>query len=303
MVKKITRWLRVVLGILLILVVIAGVAVYIRSEAVVAQSYEAPEESLVIPTDAATIERGRYLAQFVSVCVDCHGEKLEGGIVVDDPALGRITAPNLTAGAGGRGGELSDTDFVRVLRYGIMPDGKSAKVMPSNDYQHLTDADLAAIIAYVRSVPAQASSLPPTELRPLGRILLALGQLPILIADRVDPATPRIPVSPGPTAEYGAYLANIAGCTGCHGPGLAGGPIPAAPPDWPQAVNLTPSGEVGEWREADFIQTIRTGVNPAGKPLDARYMPWPRYGGMANDDLKALWAYISSVEARPAGSR
>jgi mono/diheme cytochrome c family protein len=109
-------------------------------------------------------------------------------------------------------------------------------------------------------------------------------------------------VPEGPTLEYGAYLANIAGCTGCHGPGLAGGQIPGAPPDFPQSANLTPSGEVGNWTEADFINTIRTGVNPDGRQLVSE-MPWMTYRNMTDDELKALWAYIHSVPPKEAGTR
>jgi mono/diheme cytochrome c family protein len=302
MFRKILRWLGIVFGGLAVLVLIAALVIYFRSQALVAQSYGAPDDPITVKNDAATLERGRYLVNYVSVCVDCHGDKLQGGVVVDDTALGRIVAPNLTTGKGGRGGQLTDADFVRVLRYGILSDGTSAKVMPSDDYQHLSDSDLAAIIAYVRSVPPQDSALPAATLGPLGRVLLVTGQLPILMAERVDPQTERAELIPGVSVEYGQYLANIAGCTGCHGPGLSGGPIPAAPPDWPLAANLTPSGDVGQWSEADFIKTIRTGLNPAGKALDVT-MPWPRYGSMTDDDLKALWAFIQTVPAKPAGNR
>lgn len=300
--SKILRWLGIALGSLLLLILVAIIGIYFRSNAVVTKVYATPNDAVVVATDAQLIERGRYLANYVSVCVDCHGENFQGGIVVDDPALGRIVAPNLTTGQGGVGGQLKDEDFVRVLRYGIMPDGTSAKVMPSDDYQHLNDRDLAAIIAYVRSVPPQESHLPPFRFGPLGRVLLATGQLPILIAERVDPQTQRSEIPPGVSAEYGQYLADIAGCRGCHGPGLSGGPIPAAPPDWPQAANLTPSGEVGKWTEEDFLNTIHSGVNPDGKALDPE-MPWPRYGNMTDEDLKALWAFIKTVQPKPFGNR
>ena len=150
---------------------------------------------------------------------------------------------------------------------------------------------------------AQYSNLPVAKLGPLGRVLLTLNQLPILIAERVNaqiehPATVEQSVS----LEYGQYLGDIAGCTGCHGPGLSGGPIPAAPPEWPQAANLTPSGEVGQWTEVDFINTIRTGINPAGKTL-AQEMPWFRYRSMTDDELKAIWLFIQSVPAKEFGNR
>lgn len=301
--KRLMRWIGVTIGIVAAIVLILAVGVYFRSQAIVNKVYAAPADSVTIPTDAATIARGEHLVHYVSVCVDCHGSNLEGSIVVDDPALARIIAPNLTTGQGGIGGQRSDEDFVRVLRYGILPDGRSAKIMPSDDYQHLSDSDLAAIIAYVRSVPAQDSNLPLLELRPLGRLLLTLGQLPIIIAERINlqleqPAS----VTPTVSLEYGHYLGDIAGCTGCHGPGLSGGPIPAAPPDWPPASNLTPGGDVGQWTEADFINTIRTGVNPAGKAL-AQEMPWFRYRDMTDDELKAIWLFIQSVPAKEFGNR
>jgi mono/diheme cytochrome c family protein len=299
MLKKILRWIGIILG---ALILVAFMGVYVRSNAIVAKAYSAPSAKIAIAPDAQLVERGRYLANYVAVCVDCHGDKLQGDAVVDDAALGRIVAPNLTTGQGGIGGMRTDEDFVRVLRYGILPNGTSAKIMPSNDYQHMNDGDLAAIIAYIRSLPSQDHNLLPERLGPLGRILLATGQLPIMIADRVDYKTQRADVKPGVSVEYGQYLAKIAGCIGCHGPGLSGGPIPAAPPDWPQAANLTPGGEVGQWTEADFFKTIRSGVNPAGKVLDTE-MPWPRYGNMTDNDLKALWAFIKTVPAKPFGNR
>lgn len=99
------------------------------------QTYTTPTPSITASTDAVLIERGRHLATTVSVCVDCHGENLGGQVFIDDPALGRIVALNLTKGKNGLGSELSDSDIARVLRYGVKPDGTSVKVMPADDYQ------------------------------------------------------------------------------------------------------------------------------------------------------------------------
>jgi mono/diheme cytochrome c family protein len=302
MVGKILRFIGIFLVIVVLLIVVFAGFAYFRSESMVAQTYAIPDIDITIPSDPAAIERGRYLAHSVSVCVDCHGANLEGGLVVDDPMLGRVAAPNLTTGPGGFGGELSDADIARVLRYGVLPNGQSAKIMPSEDYQHLTDDDLAAIIAYVRSVPPQTSNLPATQLGPLGRVLMSLGQLPILVAANIDPDLSPRTVTPGVTPEYGSYLADIGGCTGCHGPGLSGGPVPGTPPDWPPAKNLTPSGELANWNEAEFIQTVRTGINPSGVAINP-VMPWARYASMTDDDLKAIWAFLQSVPAKPAGTR
>ncbi len=255
---------------------------------------------MTVPADEAVLARGRYLAEHVSVCVDCHGEDFGGGVVVDDPAIGYAPAPNLTTGVGGVGGQLSDADIARVLWYGVRPDGRSVRVMPAEDYQHLSEADLKALIAYVRSRPPVDKSLPAFELRPVGRLLLVTGGLPIMIAERIDFAAARGSAPPaGVTAEYGQYLANIAGCTGCHRPDLGGGPIPGAPPDWPEAANITRAGAIADWTEADFLMTLRTGVDKTGHAIDP-VMPVFRYAGMTDDDLKAIWQFISTAPPKVA---
>lgn len=90
-------------------------------------------------------------------------------VVVDDPALGVIIGPNLTRGAGGVGGGLSDADFERAIRHGIAPDGRRLVFMPSSEYQYMSDEDLGAAVAYVRSVPPVDRSFGPLQIRMLGR--------------------------------------------------------------------------------------------------------------------------------------
>lgn len=302
MMRRVLKWVGIVFGGLVALVFVLAVLVYIQSEAIQNKKYEIPAVSVTVPTDAAALERGRRLVTVVSDCTGCHGPNLSGGAILDDPAIGRLIAPNLTNGAGGFGTVLSDEDIARVLRYGVLPDGKSVRVMPADDYTHFTDADLGAVIAYIRSVPAVDTDHPPTALGPVGRALLVAGQLPIMVAPRINFAEAGSPpLDMGPTREYGAYLINVAGCSGCHGLGLSGGAIIGAPPDFPHSANLTPSGEVGTWSEADFINTIRTGVNPAGRALIPE-MPWMTYKNMTDDELRALWAYIQTVPAKEAGT-
>jgi len=285
------------------LVVIATIAIYVLSERKINQTYSAPNDTIATPSDAVSIERGKYLASAVSVCVDCHGANLTGGVVVDDPALGRIVAPNLTRGKQGIGGQRSDAELVRAIRYGVTKESKSVRIMPSDDYYHLSDKDLGALVAYVRSLPATDNNLPATEIRPLGRVLTALSQLDIYIADRIDTKKPRQKDMETLAAlDKGKYLADISGCTGCHGPGLSGGAIPGAPPDYPQAANLTPSGNLGKWSESDFITTIRTGKTPEGKAL-VNEMPWKNYRNMSDNELKVIYLYLKSVPAKPTGNR
>jgi hypothetical protein len=97
--------------------------------------------------------------------------------------------------------------------------------------------------------------------------------------------------------EYGAYLTRALGCTMCHGDNLAGGITPAfaAPGEIPKSPNLTPAGDIAAWSEADFIQTLRTGITPDGEELNDDHMPWKMYAKASDEDLMALWLYLQSL--------
>jgi mono/diheme cytochrome c family protein len=301
--SKIFKILLYLVSALLLLVIVGAIAIYGLSERKINQTYSTPTDNIAIPADAASIARGKYLASTVSVCVDCHGANMAGAVPVDDPDLGRIVATNLTKGKQGIGNLRSDAELARAIRYGVSKEGKSLRIMPSDDYYNLSDKDLGAIVAYVRSLPPTDSTLPENEFRPLGRILTALGQLDIFVADRIDQKKPRQKDADNLSAlDKGRYLADISGCTGCHGPGLSGGQIPGAPPDFPKAVNITPAGNFGKWSEADFINTIRTGKSPEGKVLSEE-MPWKSYRNMSDDELKAIYLFIKSVPPKPFGNR
>lgn len=299
---KILKWVGIVLAVLVGVILVGALGVYLMSESKINQTYQAPNDAIAIPTDAAAIARGEHITHHISVCVDCHGQDFGGTIVFEDAAIGRVVAPNLTRGQNGLGNQLTDEDFVRAIRYGVLPDHKSVRVMPVDDYNHLDDQDLGAVIAYVRGLPNVDSDLPPHALGPLGRLLFVAGQLPIMTAERVNPAAPRAaPVAAAVTVEYGHYLANIAGCTGCHGPGLSGGKIPGAPPDYPQSANLTDAA-IKAWTDAEFLQTIRTGVDPTGHQLNP-VMPWKSFSGMTDEELLAIWQFVKQVPPKEFGNR
>ena len=290
-----------VAGVVLVLG-LAWAAVLLGSDTRLNQKVDVPREAIPVPTDITSIQRGQHLASGVAACVDCHGPNLAGRIFIDDPALGRIVSPNLTRGRGGIGAIFADPDFVRAIRHGVDPSGRPLLVMPSNDYNHFSDADLGAIIGYVRSLPAIDTSLPSNEIRTVGRILFAIGQLALQPAASLDHFAPRpAPARPGVTPEYGEYLAETAGCPTCHGPGFSGGKIPQAPPNAVPAANITSAG-LGAWSDADFVRAMRTGMRPDGRVLNTS-MPWPYYAQLTDDELRAIWRYLQAVPARPTGSR
>ena len=248
----------------------------------------------VLHSDSAVIRRGRHLAVAVAGCVDCHGYDFGGAVLGDTPLLGRLVADNITSGRGGVVAGYTDADWVRTITHGVGPDGRSLLWMPSRRFRDMADADLAALIVFLKSVPPVDRELPPSRFGLLGRVLLPTGILertmgPLIAAEWVDHSRPPVPPPPrGVTVEYGKYLARIAYCHGCHGPDLAGG---GGPP--PRATNLT-SAAVRAWSEDDFIRAMRFGARPDGTRIGPA-MPWVSRGQMTDDELRALWRYIRSA--------
>jgi mono/diheme cytochrome c family protein len=301
MIRKILKWIGIVLGSLIGLLVLAFVVLYIIGSVQwnkMHGQYDVPVETITIPADEASIARGEHIAT-IRICGDCHTEDLSG-LFDSVPGLITLSIPNLTSGAGGVGATNTDDDWVRAIRHGVGQDGRGLILMPSWIWYYLSDDDLADLIAYLKSLPPVDNELPKTELGPLGRVMLTLGQLPPDIIPNVitiDHDGPR-PVAPEPsvTVEYGKYLAIT--CTLCHGANLNGKTITTDAEYL--APNLTPGGELHYWSEDDFIATLRTGVTPGGKQLKSA-MPWKYFGQMTDDEMKAVWLYLQSLPALPQG--
>ncbi len=303
MIRKILKRIGIVLGGLIGLLVLAFIVLYIIGGAKWNQihgKYDVPVETITIPTDRASIARGEHIAT-IRMCTNCHTETLSGqpgGV----PGLITVAFPNLTAGAGGVGATNTDQDWVRAIRHGVGHDGRGLILMPARAFYYLSDEDLGALIAYLKSVPPVDNVLPRTDLGPVGRVLLALGQLPPIGAvpdvTVIDHNGPR-PVAPKPgvTVEYGKYLART--CTMCHGANLNGQTIRLEGSDY-LTPNLTPGGEPGFWAEEDFFTTLRTGVTPSGHKLKA-VMPWKYFGQMTDEELKAVRLYLQSLPALEQG--
>lgn len=293
------RWLKrlgYAIGGLAGLLLIAAACVYGFSEVRYRRQYAVASPALAFVADTLAVVRGGHLVNSIGGCVDCHGDNLAGKAVFDVPILGRIYGMNLTSGKGGVGSLLSDADFERAIRHGVAPTGRPLKIMPASDYANLSDQDLAAIIAYVRSRPAVDNELPAVSVGPLGRALMLAGKMPLLEAERIDHTRQHlISVAPAPTADYGDYLASV-GCKGCHGPSLAGGPIATGDPSWPPAANLTPSGNLKKWTEEDFRRVLREGKRPNGIPINPA-MPFRLMKNLTDAEIHAIWLYPQSVPA------
>ena len=292
------------LGTLAGAMVIAGVGIVtivnVKSNRRLDRRYDIPDEHVVIPTDAAALERGAHLAT-ITRCTHCHGEKLAGAMFLDAERLGRLAAPNLTRGKGGVGGSLSDADWVRAIRHAVLPDGRAAAIMPAESYQYLSDADLGAIIAYVKSVPPVDSAWPAARWGIFGRALIGADRLPFFPAVTLDHQRRGFTFpAADTTVAYGGYLAHIAGCSSCHNPSFTGGHDNAALEGSPTPINLTPTGLAG-WTEDDFVRMLKYGLAPDTREIDNYYMPWRSTAAMTRNEMHALWKFLQSLPPKEMG--
>ena len=287
--KKIFKWIGIVLGSLLGLTLLAAGILFFIGNSRLSKTYDFPPSGIVVPTDTASIEYGKHRVE--TLCADCHAEDLGGviGWTVVGP-LATIDSANLTSGEGGIAEEFTtDEDYVNAIRHGIDPEGKPIYMPAVAAFQHISDEDLGAMIAYLKTVPPVDRKTNGSQFTALGKIIFTtgmFGDLPVEVVAHENNVT--APTA-GATVEYGEYLVNIGDCRACHGQDLAGGSYPDPAVTQP-VPNLTPGGELGAWTEEQFIQIMRT-----GGALNPELMPVKEIGKLSDDELKSIWMYLHSL--------
>ena len=276
--------LRIFGGLLLVFVTAVG-SIYALSSRIISARHPFREHPVVVTADSASVARGERLARIR--CFGCHGDSLKGKIFFDEPRIVRLVAPNVPA----KLATLSDAEFAGFLRSGVRKDGTSPFVMPPPGFYHISDFDLAALIAYIRSLPVVNDTLPTNTYRLMGRLGVALGQFKTAVAE-YDTTMERVGDDPfWATTRQGEYLARMI-CTECHGLRLTGDSAAA------DGSTRTPSlaGAAG-YSPEEFVTLLRTGT-----PREAT----TRLGLMAetarsslshftDDEISAIYWYIQAL--------
>jgi mono/diheme cytochrome c family protein len=168
-------------------------------------------------------------------------------------------------------------------------------IMPSEEYNRLVDADLAAIVAYVRQLAPATGARAEVRLPMPVKALYAAGVVRDA-SEKIDHSlAPAQPVPEGITTAHGAYVAN--GCIGCHGARLNGGKIAGAPPDWPAAARLAPGpgSALERYPSAEqFMAMLKTGKRPDGSSV-SKVMPFVSLKEMNEVDVRALYLHLRSL--------
>jgi len=275
---RLLRWAGYFIAAVGVLVLVAIAAVWIISSQKLHATVSPHPETIATPTPpqlADAMRQARILG-----CFNCHGEGLAGHKMFDEPNVGTIWAPNLTQVAA----KATDQQLARAIRQGVGTDGRSLFIMPSESFQNLSDQELGAIIALIRSLPRQGTETPQNAYGPLGRIGVATGKFksaPALVSEY----STREPIRMGADLEPGRHHA-ILYCAACHNADLSGKEV--GPGDVSPDLSI-----VGAYDPEAFKKLIRTGVPASGKTL-------PMMGPEAKSDLshmndaeiEELYAYL-----------
>ena len=272
----------------------------------VPQPRSRPLDSRVYEPTSERLERGRYLAEHVLQCFICHSERdaslpgappveaRKGAGVVFSESEGRlIVAANITPDLETGAGSWTDDMLARAIREGIGHDGRA--LHPSmwyGSFAALSDEDLAAVVVYLRSIPAVRNSLPRTRLPDEERARIAAEPRPI---------TEPVPgPTPGDALARGRYLVNVADCGGCHTswyskrmPGLfAGGNRIERRYGSAFSTNITHHASGVGYPADAFTAVVRSGK---GGSLSA-LMPWVAFKGMTDADLEAIHLALGTLQ-------
>lgn len=227
------------------------------------------------------VEEGKRLAH-VNGCIGCHGDDLAGHLFVDKLFIGRLSGHNLTRFVP----QYTDAQLASVIRGGVKFDGTGIIFMPSHAMVRLADADVAAIIAYLRTVERRPDAAKDTSLGLLARALVVIGMIPIE-PDIVDPAQLGPRERPMAADALGRYVARTT-CAYCHGLDLHGEEQVASP----NLFAIVPAYSL-----ADFRTLLSTGIAMGGRKLGLMTeMSQSALKYLNDDEVAAAYAYLSAPE-------
>lgn len=273
---------------------IAAAVLYINSERRLHRVVDVAVAPVPYAAGPAAEEHGKYL--YLSRCSECHAEDGAGRSFVKEANGLHLAGSNLTLGRGSAVSQYTERDWVRAIRHGVKPDGRPTFVMPSEDFNRLSDADLADVVAHIRSLAPKDGPGAIIQLPLLVKLAHGAGLVKDA-AEKIDHSQPPAAAVPaGATAEYGRYVAQF--CIGCHGAQFMGGPIAGAPPGWPPAAQLAgPGSALARYASADQFKTLlRTRVRPDGSTANAA-MPTNKH--LSDTDLEAMFLFFRSTQPAP----
>lgn len=310
-----------ILGVIFLLVVVVagGGLLYLN---LAFPKTEAPAD-ITVEVTPERIARGKYLANHVAVCMDCHAERDftkfagpikeetfgAGGEVFDENMgfPGAVYTKNITQDKETGIGDWTDGEIIRAVTCGVNKDGEALfPLMPYTNYNTMTEEDLYSIVAYVKSLSPVKKNIPERKLNfPLNLIVKTIP------FERYQPSEP---IEDKTSIEYGKYLVTMASCAECHTKSEKGEPVPGmefaggndfgGPFSVVRSMNITPDKEtgIGNWSKEEFIAKFKINspdsseAEPVGEKDFNTVMPWRMYADMTEEDLGAMFDYLMTLK-------
>jgi mono/diheme cytochrome c family protein len=251
---------------------------------------DVPVPDIQVTGTSEQIARGEHLAD--SFCTSCHSLTTElplsGGVDLGEDfaiPLGSFIGANLTPA--GPLASWSDGEIFRALRNGVDRDGRWLVVMSGVRARNMSDEDILAVIAYLRSQPSVPNDISYPLDRPniLALVMSGVG----LIPEGPPPLMGSIQAPPkAATVAYGEYIFSYQDCRDCHGEDLHGGAEGQLAPIGPTLVGSK------FWTTDEFITAMRTGLTPGGELMNS-IMPWQAIGRLDDEELTAMHLYLQSI--------
>lgn len=265
------------------LIVLALAILYGGSEIILRQRVAVPLPVIQASTDVGAVARGEHLGTIYG-CNGCHDKALTGEEWINDPMMGRLFTANLTRAMP----HYTDAQLARAIRGGIRADGSALWNMPSESWVDVTDAEMADLLAWLRTHPPTGAETPRMSLGPMGRLALLVGKLKpttTYVAEaRANPA-----FDGGPAFARGRYLATTV-CSECHGSDMKGRPgdtpdlLIAASYDLPMFTRLMRTGVAMDGREKGLMTEVAKG----------------RFSHLTDQDVADLHVYFTArAQAAP----
>ena len=265
------------------------------------QRFDNPVAEIQVAGTAAQIARGEKLA---NICVSCHtpGNQLplsgsNFAAKFEFPPFGSLYAPNLTPSGDIQG--WTDGEVIRAIREGVHKNGRSLLIMPSANFRNMSDEDVQALVAYLRTQPVTGGPTPKNQFNILGAIFMNLSDF-----RTAQEPVGHVTAPHAGTPEYGKYLVDIIGCRDCHGNQLQG-KVENGQPGPPPGPNLTLI--IPKWTEEEFMTFFNSGVLPGGggvpvltlkSGFSEPKMPWPMVrAALTDDELKDMFTYLHALPA------
>lgn len=232
-------------------------------------------------TQAGKISHGKRLADVLD-CTGCHGANLQGTNLANKPEDGAMYAPNITLLIAG----YSDDDLDRLIRKGVPKDGRNFWFMPVESFQFLSNADLSALISYLRTVKPQGNPLPLFKFNAVAHKDVEAGNLGNAQA-QIRKYRDHQSVDLGPQHAWGRYMVQTT-CTACHNNALQG---------WP---NFTPDLDIaGAYSKAELARLLTTGESKTGKEVGMTRVARRQFSHLTPREREAIVEYILTRTNRP----